>query len=120
MSYKPGAIVYCQGRWKCRVVSQDGDRLHYIALEGYGPRGRGASLTADVTLFTKKKQRPVTTTKQAPSRGATPTDTKCALCGLIYPQAHPKPCPYIKGPEGIPVEGRAYLRCTFQPKVARP
>lgn len=49
------AIVYCQGRWKCRVVSQDGDRLHYIALEGYGPRWRGATLTADVALFTKTK-----------------------------------------------------------------
>ncbi len=54
--FKAGDIVFCQGRWKCRVVAQQEDRLTYIALEGYSPQYRGVPLTADVALFTTRDE----------------------------------------------------------------
>lgn len=54
--WKPGKIVYCQGRWRCRVVEDDGVRLAYVALEGAGSGYTEQTLNADRTLFTATRE----------------------------------------------------------------
>ena len=55
MKYKKGKILYGQGFWKVRVVSDNGDSITYVALEGYENSYNGEHLTADKSMFKTKR-----------------------------------------------------------------
>ena len=57
-TFKKNQIVYCQGRWKCKVIRDWGNgTISYRALEGFESSYKGQTLSASKSLFKATKSK---------------------------------------------------------------
>lgn len=56
-TFQPNQIVYCQGRYACRVVADRGASIDFVALEGYGSEHhKDKQWSAAKDLFTTARE----------------------------------------------------------------
>lgn len=53
--YTKGQIVFFQGRWRCRVIADNGASVAYVALEGVPPGYADETLNAAKDLFSANR-----------------------------------------------------------------
>lgn len=57
INWPAGKIVFHQGDWKCRVVTDHGESITYEPLEGVLPECRGRVFTAAKDLFKTERRK---------------------------------------------------------------